>query len=299
MKLKMHYRLFLIDAYVLFYRINHILKEVPNLTDREKSDYCVASFNWIQQVGFLPFRGAKNSLVVWLLDSKPYWRTWYCPEYKEGRPPKPPLFNSIRDLFFRGGYPSLALPSYEADDLAALYVAIWGGSRNGNLGQVYLCTIDSDWQGLLGAKGLFWFDIYGYQPRLRTEDELYSWMAGKINRSSAAQRSAWKLPPRGQFRASDIWKWKSAGGDKADNLGPGSHLGLIDLVNPVEGYRLADSPQAVDRAKEVLKGVGLFEPALDLEECEKVFRFMGVQVPILPYDLQAKDILTVADRFKV
>jgi 5'-3' exonuclease len=275
--LKFH-RLFVIDSFVVIYQIENALKNAQ-IGDRQIAiDYKQASLDWVQNLGFLPLLSqTPNKTVVWVQDSKPYWRDFYAPDYKAGRKEKTPSFFETVSMIEKAKLPVLKVPSFEADDLAAMYVQMFMRST-GNIGQLWLLTVDSDWQGLLGADGVIWYDTNGYTPRMRTTRESYAWLTSKWNRQSAKTKKLWPLPAFHKYVPQDIWEWKAIAGDKSDNLGPGTPKELISLFEPPQEYRLIDNSKVVEEATKLLSHQ--YIPVMSTTECHKVFRKTGIGPPI-------------------
>lgn len=164
---------------------------------------------------------------VWLMDSKPYWRSRYEPEYKGNRDPNrldvTPVLDHIRDNFV-----TLAMDEFEADDLAAGLVREFSGRMD----HILLMSCDSDWAGLV-SEGVTLLRMV-WEPRVFVPMTLWDYMGRKIDKSPKRMQALYRLPDWGKFIPRNVWDWKAATGDVSDNLAEGTPLGLISLANPIE-----------------------------------------------------------------
>ena len=164
--------------------------------------------------------------VIWLLDSKPYWRSIYEPEYKAHRGISPinrtiiKLTKIVEENFY-----SLRFLSFEADDIAGKIVSDYGKNN-----KIVLVSTDSDWHGLVNENVCIYNPIY--PPMHRTITETFAWLLGKVNKSTNYVKQRFIVPPIMQYKPRIIWDFKSLQGDSTDNLNPGTALGLIDLLDP-------------------------------------------------------------------
>lgn len=133
------------------------------------------------------------------------------------------LKKKLRKIQDQLDIPSLALPGYEADDLASAIVRYIDGQE-----RVLLLTIDSDWLGML-TSSVSWLCMTGYAPRYRywldnweddSDNPLQEWCKRRLGASIS--------------HPTDIWGIKATKGDKSDNLPVGSPMEVIDLFNPPE-----------------------------------------------------------------
>jgi len=175
-----------------------------------------------------------------------YWRTSELKglgiNYKGGRVKKHETWFTIFDSMIERlnilGIPVIGFPGYEADDVAALIVAV---CRDLSL-PVSLYTVDTDWLGLVSeTHNVSWFNMGPWQPRLRdTLESVNEWIVRRLN-----------VPPVSD--ASEIWDIKVVQGDRSDNLPAGTPLGFISLEKPLEGHRLADFANVVSLAKSCIE----------------------------------------------
>jgi 5'-3' exonuclease len=152
-----------------------------------------------------------------------YWRHRYRPDYKGGRKSKPDSW----DILTKAGYAAaaaLGLPIVrerwmEADDLIAQYVR---DREAYDICGLAIWTVDTDLLQLVTSdapRPVVWYNT-PYPPFYRDE---YTAVKYWLKR--------WKSVishPR------EIAAYKSKHGDSSDNLPPGTDIGIIDLLNPLE-----------------------------------------------------------------
>lgn len=95
--------------------------------------------------------------LVFLKDSKPYWRSRIYKEYKSHRLPNsnPETFRGVLDMLSEFNIPTLAYPGLEADDIAGLLALAKATLKNSE--PVVLLTTDSDWLQLVDdTLGISW-----------------------------------------------------------------------------------------------------------------------------------------------
>lgn len=169
-----------------------------------------------------------------VLDTKvdgKYWRDDLVKKdsgnkYKTGRKKKSLNWYSILErvltIFKSLNIPMVGLPTYEADDVAALIVKC---AKDRGVA-VDLFTVDSDWMGLIDEpNNILWLNMANYPPKVRFYlKDINEWSNRRLKETLE--------------KPSDIWTVKAAQGDASDNLPSGTNIGLIDLLNPVEGYDL-------------------------------------------------------------
>lgn len=253
---------FCIDSHVVTYNIlqtvGYYAKSdpskvfLPEGSEDTAIKYAHLAVDWVNNLGFIsPENRPINAIVVWVVDSIPYWRAKIYPDYKGNRGGKHGFFWVI-DAILRSKVNPLAVPTYEADDLAALFCKLWQKRTPKSVaGTLYLCTVDTDWMGLVGEDRV-WLDLGGYNPRFRHQYNFYSWLEKKIDKLSKKN----KLELEGKLDRNDptsIWRYKAVAGDRSDNLPPGSSLDLIDLFAPPPDYRLWDNPAMVQLALKRLR----------------------------------------------
>lgn len=217
-------RLFLVDASCFFYHIHNA--SIPyGMSEDELTKYAIDSLLWVQKAGLFPesINRAQNT-VIWLTDSKPYWRTALLPIYKANRSDPPEELSVIQDAFDylvrHGLIVSLSRQSYEADDLAALFTHLWrrrNTEKNSYRELIYLTT-DGDWQGLV-SEGIYWASLSGNQsPRVRNRALVHYWLSKSRSKASKKRQAMWSMPNLDEFECSDLWDWKAINGDPSDNL---------------------------------------------------------------------------------
>lgn len=286
-------KLFIIDTSCFYRIIEHRVNQL-DLHGDHRGIYINASFYWANALGFFPqSRDRKNTRVIWALDSKPYWRAVVHPRYKAHRTNGySQLYEDIKDQFQALGFRRLGFPGYEADDIAALYGCLWANrAHNTSYDQMFFCTPDSDWQGLIRSDDQRYLDIGGHTPRVRGKRQIYDWYVrkrgsrltptGKIRK----QHLTHPVASFEQFRATDIWQWKHHFGDAGDNLLAGSDIRLIDLYLPPDNYNLALKPEAREQALKLIK----VDPNREFSavEAESVFNSLGCTPPITYVDSDA------------
>jgi 5'-3' exonuclease len=232
----------IVDASVLFYTFHHSSKTVDfsNNTELHKS-----MVDFIDVGGLYPFVNIGATInSVWLIDSKPYWKNLYEPEYKAHR--RRPLIAEQKDLFLdaiRDKADYLEFENFEADDIAGAITRLDLSQYD----RVFYLTSDSDWMGLLDKEGT----RYCINPCSSTIKVKNSWFAFQWYRSKYGEESKirqkqinYKIKRWGEFTPSEIFLYKAAFGDSSDNLPIGSCSGLIDLLNPIGDYDLLNRPAA-------------------------------------------------------
>ncbi|MEM7772263.1 MAG: hypothetical protein AAF327_17330 [Cyanobacteria bacterium P01_A01_bin.37] len=244
--------IFIIDASVIFHLINSRLQQYA-LSHEDKELYVKASLLWINALGMLPyFAGADGCKAIWVMDSKPYWRSQYYSEYKANRTSKPDV-NYVRQVFDSLQLLSIEVESYEADDLAALFCVLFKKrSLRSQWSQLYLLTVDTDWQGLI-EEGITWVDVNRHEPVVRDVPRVYTWFEKKHGAQPKKWQKCYELPHAKDFHPTDIWKWKAIVGDKSDNLPPGCDYHLINLYEPHSEHTLWMRQDVVREAKVLIK----------------------------------------------
>ncbi|MEM8610380.1 MAG: hypothetical protein AAGF93_00065 [Cyanobacteria bacterium P01_H01_bin.105] len=230
--------LVIIDTSCILHQISHLL---ATFGDNHEStyEYSYLALQWVDSLAFCPQWSAdrENFRVLWACDRKPYWREDFEPEYKGHRGAPPPSLKFVKEAFFKlhceGKLIGLSLANQEADDIAAAIVR----QRNQlPFKRYYLFTTDSDWQGMVADSRVTWCDSVGYEPRVRSREEIHNWISSKHRNQSVRDQLLWPLPDRDEFVPEDVWSWKSAVGDPSDNLPPGTPAYLINLFQPPAEY---------------------------------------------------------------
>lgn len=252
---------YVIDTSVISYNIMDRLSRIVDLAQGRNTGivdyYLDVAIRWINCLGFLTKR-PEAAILLWVGDSKPYWRKRYFPAYKDKRtlPSEAQLYIVSRLVEMTQ---TLTFREFEADDIAALVTQIFHKHRE-RFTTLNLVTVDTDWMGLVG-KGVTWIDTGGYEPRVRGVVEAEAWMYKKLSHKSMLG----KYTPPTPFQASDIWQYKIATGDKSDNLPAHCEPFLIDLMHPHPNYVLWERPDALLATKAAMCTVRYLEDPLSLE----------------------------------
>ena len=281
---------FCIDSHVVTYNILNTVGYyasaepgrvvLPAKNQDSALEYAKIAIEWVNNLGFIsPEYRPLTAIVVWLVDSVPYWRAKIYPDYKGNRGGKHDFFWAI-DATVRSLVNPLAIPTYEADDLAALFCKLWQKRTPKSVaGTLYLCTIDTDWMGLVGEDRV-WLDLGGYTPRFRHQYNFYSWLEKKMEKVSKKNKELLE----GQICRSDptsIWRFKSVTGDRSDNLPPGSSIELIDLFAPPPDYRLWENPAMEQLALKRLRVPRPFNFDRTFDQLRQMY-LLGYEPPIKP-----------------
>lgn len=134
---------------------------------------------------------------------------------------------------------TIGFPGFEADDVAAMIVQLWSKAESSPFDRILLATIDSDWMGMIRDRKVLWLCAGNHAPRIRERKDCHRWVQSKWNQQGKKKKALWELPPLDLFKPPDIWEWKAAVGDTADNLKGDFDPGLVRLFQPCEGYCLA------------------------------------------------------------
>jgi 5'-3' exonuclease len=276
-------KLALIDTNCLAHKSIQIADKYA-LTDEQKQIYFCAVIMWADSLGFVPkLRDRDDTFSCWLTDSKPYWRNTYAEDYKAGRErsyethASLDLFHSCFDLC---DVPVLAFPGYEADDIAGAIVKLWSqGERNIN--ELFLVTVDSDWQGLVIEDNVCWLNMLDYEPRARRTIETYQWLCKDWNKAAKYKQRAFELPSFSEYSSTDIWKWKGASGDKSDNIKPGAGHWITDLFEQPAQFNLANHSKQL-----IFEFIGRnLIRRHDWFHAEQLVYSRGLPLPIEPIDI--------------
>ena len=241
--------LVLLDTSELLHRMFSICERYQNF----EPAFITGMIDYIGSGSFLllPNRDYK---IIFLLDSiEPYWRFDFCPEYKGKRSPPSDAYLSFRSLvleYIQENFSYIYERTFEADDLAGAIVRLVEGT------EIFLFASDSDWQGLVSDRVTM---ISHYLPAVRNPLTVWLWLVRKREKQGKKMKSLWILPLFQVFNCREVWQWKSATGDRSDNLSPGCPLGLISLLEPiidvlkVEGFD--------ERMGEVLGDAAIVKPS--------------------------------------
>jgi len=277
----------ILDSSVIFFAINHKLesKGIDPAYHRPLIKLCLT---WVNSLAWVP--NLMGTKVIWVEDHGPYWRKDYYPEYKDNRKSKPELYQLIlecfREMKTRQELRSISFPTYEADDVAAAIVRMFQPANNNSLSQkvchTYLITVDSDWMGMV-SDCVTWINTALYEPRIRKIEQCYLWVEGKYRKQSKKKQRLCQLPEFKNFNPTFIWEWKSATGDKADNIkASASHL--IGLFNPPKVNDILESKRQKTELIDFLNYI-LLLPAkrLSNREANDLYQAIcsfGIEAPI-------------------
>ncbi len=252
---------------------------LPDGTLEQARAYTELALDWVNELGFIaePYR-PREAVVIWITDSKPYWRSEEYAEYKGTRGTKHDFFWQIYAKVVQKFNP-VAIPHYEADDIAALYRRIWDKKRiDSTLGQLFLCTSDTDWMGLI-SDTTTWVDFGGYAPRVRNMQNFHShWFEKKLNKETKKVMAHIDCD-RASSIPSYIWEWKHIAGDRSDNLPAFSPRHLINLLEPPEQHRLWEKPEMLALAKNRLRQPKPFSFTSTFENLRGLY-LLGYQAPV-------------------
>lgn len=270
--------IYVIDTSVICHNIKNVVTSSIVVDTQEKlnlaAQYAELALKWTNALGFLPHR-PKSAVVIWVKDSKPYWRSQFNSQYKFGRSTPPTFFYSLLNYATKQ-YDSLGFAQYEADDVAALIYKMWLYKKD-MYGGLNLITCDTDWMGFC-SEGVTWIDTNGFEPRVRRKPEVKAWIERKQLRGTRLMK-AFEIPKH--FEARHLWDFKVASGDKSDNLEPGSPAYMIDLLNPHPEYTLWHNKSAISAAARYLTNTQDLDDPINLH-----FRMsrLGFNTPIKPID---------------
>lgn len=222
-------RTLLIDASCIAYFLEGCLERFDML---DSQDARKALILYIQERLFL--NSGWPLYPIWCLDSKPYWRSRFEPEYKCNRTGHRLDITPTLELLEELGCFTVGIPEFEADDIAAgLVKSFPSGGKDVPGGGVfhYLLTTDNDWSGMVGSNVMMLSPLF--EPRIRQPVHVWGWLRGKYAKIPKCQQVYWKLPDVVGFDCRTVWDFKIRFGDAGDNLPANCHPGLIDLFNPI------------------------------------------------------------------
>lgn len=282
------YESYVIDTNVINYKVLYAIQNSFSENDlnphseqfKKAIYYAKLSFEWVNRLGFLP-DCEKAKSVVWVGDSKPYWRAEVVPDYKSNRKVKPHFFSYLSQISQR--FHPLTVYGYEADDVAALMQQVF--YEDDRFHELNLVTVDTDWMGLCNdvhGNVVNWIDVGGYPPRVRNREETWYWIKSKFKKTSQ-----FKLSPLDDFHASEIWDFKAMAGDPSDNLPWGTDVSLISLLEPPEKHKLwkrgtnrvaatqrlehvTNDNKGVERLEHEMAKLGMEPPITVIEENSKI-----------------------------
>jgi 5'-3' exonuclease len=198
-------------------------------TRKQLDAIATAGIDFYNRLSWLP-NLTEPAKIIWVKDSKPYWRKEIFPAYKSKRAPQPD-----KDWFikrFVSEVNPIGFDGYEADDVAAAIVKLNPDKR------IILGTIDSDWIQMVDER-VIWCCLTGFLPQYRDIADGLAWFRAKLlEESKKRQRILLEEYGVDGSDLRQIVDWKVVCGDKSDNLPPGSDRCLIDLFNPPKEYDL-------------------------------------------------------------
>ena len=254
----------LLDASNIFHLIYNNLSGFNNFNDEAIKDH-LAYVNdrcWLVS--------NEELAIVWCLDSKPYWRSMFEPEYKCNRSHDyEPAIQRITQLLLESGYTYFREPKFEADDIVSAILHLT------NFDKVYLASTDSDWLGLVTDKVIRVNPVY--TPRLQGPNEVWAWLTKKVQ--DAPKKHRLNPPQLEGFECSQVWSLKTILGDSADNLPPGTDLGMISLNEPF--IKLWERPHFQHQV-EALK----LEPKAFQQNKSSHYARVCLDLPITPFRVE-------------
>ena len=253
------------------------------LSEEDERIYYTTVIMWADALGFVPkLRDRDDVTSCWITDSKPYWRTKYKLDYKGNRKKRTDEVKTSLDIFEQcfelADIPLLGIPQYEADDIAGAIVKLWEKSQR-NFDELFLVTVDSDWQGLVVDDSVCWLNLLNYAPRARRTPEVYQWLVKDYNKSPKYKKKAWELPSFYDFSSAQIWEWKGVSGDKADNIEAADGHWLTDLFEQPPQWNLANHSQT-----QIFKFIATNQRRVktDWFSAEQSILSLGLSLPVEP-----------------
>lgn len=233
-----------LDSSVIIFLLLHALEKkfgkLEEMSLEEQENVCkitLLSLNWINNMYWFKSTPMKNFTPIWVIDSKPYWRSDYYAQYKADRKSKPCLFGNILQLV-KDNFNWLGMPGYEADDVAAGIVKVLQSHKIPSL----VVTSDSDWMGMVSPLTT-WINPCEHFPRIRNRTEVYCWIQKK-----ALKCPKYHLPEFDKFEPKDLWDFKLQEGDRTDHIPAnrnadtdGQFKEIINLFEPPIKHRLWNS----------------------------------------------------------
>jgi hypothetical protein len=258
-------------------------KKVVKLTNKKRDEIIRAGIDYYSTAFMFLNLNRSNCDILFSGDAKekPYWRFDYLKEWFKSLPEEE--HNKLSKDILRGYKGtrtncqyrlwcqkrffsfsnSLLVPGYESDDIIAAIVKIVDGKR-----PIIVLTVDSDLSGLISdSKRVLWACLTGFNPPIRDEKRLQSWMVNKLSKESAKGikliiNSGISLD---KPNVEDLWKWKILMGDRSDNLPANSPPEMIDLFNPPNEFKLWENKEFLDNWENYIKPVTVDKDG-DIEE---------------------------------
>ncbi len=294
----------IVDFSVCVHQLHNMLTSMDVEKDNLKAAI-QANMVWLHSGEWIKPLVGDNINIVYVTDSKPYWRLDYLlqeevyvpvferqlaaykerypkgrkqfkPEpihYKAGRKFPTPAFKSCKTKMLnaahRNEFSVLSIKGYEADDLAAALVMTNRMMPKDQQQNIVLATVDTDWMGLIDNHTT-WFCLRGYDPRVRySMEHINEWSLRRLGTELSCP--------------SDIWRVKTIQGDKSDNLPPGSPLEVIDLLQPPMEHRLWLREDTAPLLRTILTQEIDDKGNLPLDAALDYLRRLGVSRFISPY----------------
>lgn len=241
----------IVDSSVIYYTFHHSSRVTDFSQDTELHNSIV---EFIDSGGLYPFANTQSNITsVWLIDSKPYWKSMYEPEYKSHR--RRPLIQNENALYLntiKSKASHLAFDQFEADDIAGAIARLPLDQYD----RVFFLTVDSDWLGLLDKEGKrYCINPCGNSARVKNAWSAFQWYTSKYQKESEKRKkeSPYRFKRWSNFVPSEIFLYKTAFGDVSDNLPQGTCRGLIDLLNPVTDYDLLNYPEYANHILDIVQ----------------------------------------------
>jgi 5'-3' exonuclease len=244
--------------------------------------------------------------VVFLTDSKPYWRESLLKtldiNYKGKRQnkhqmAKVSLLNMVTETLEKTLFDlckcctfnlysvhshNYETVGYEADDLAAGVIL----NVKNNFKQIFVLTDDTDWLPFTFIENVTWLGIADRNPRVRTKDVVLEWVKKSNTFTMTKERKAFSINcPR------DIWAFKSYFGDTSDNLRGDKkdkteekYSKYIDLFNPHHPFECWNEPDFL------LNFYGCLTPPKTPKTLNDITSKAGsIPLVICPYSIEDKE----------
>lgn len=226
--------------------ISEAINEISSEHVRKVNKSIQQGFEWINSGAWLHKSvKAPNLRILWVGDSKPYWRSVKYPAYKSGRKPKSALFKQANEAMEKLlGDRLVTVKGFEADDLAAYYA-----QNSGEADHTLLVTLDTDWFQLVSPPVTV-YSTYGNHGVVRAE-RVTEWLDHKYKKMSGKAKQRLEL-----YRGEDqyltechrgIVAYKRAVGDSSDNLPIGCDRSLVDLLSYRTEFDIQDHAAYLNR----------------------------------------------------
>jgi 5'-3' exonuclease len=258
----------LIDSFCVFHAIANGAATL-GLTGRALKGYVAAQLVSVASLSWLGGLATGDDIPVFTFDNKetPYWRKSVYPEYKAGRERSEATINGLQicvQTLPQLKRLVLSVPTQESDDIIAGIVRVRPENSH-----ITIATVDSDLIGLVVEGEVGWFSTDArWVPRYRHDLE-------SINKWALKRHKILLEAPR------DLWAFKSAEGDKSDNLPKGADISLIDLLNPPPEFDILRDYDTVQQLRSVFSIRATPQP--QALEASEYLRKRGYPQCIKPY----------------